>query len=206
MCQVNADRTPNELTPDNLYLSDDEACLIEQAQQGNRWAISALFHRYVDVTYRYVYARVGDTATAQDLTCQIILRALEGPGGPQVTGKPFLVWIHRIAHARTANLCRLRAGHSQIDRINSPPPDTPTPGPDAQAEEDWVAAFDLLEQLTDEQQDVIILRFIGEMSLADTAETLGKTMEATQGLQHRALASLARTREAQFASAHDYTR
>ena len=47
-------------------------------------------------------------------------------------------------------------------------------------------------ELTDDQQDVLILRFIGEMSLAEVADTLGKTVGAVKAAQHRALAALAR--------------
>jgi RNA polymerase sigma-70 factor (ECF subfamily) len=57
--------------------------------------------------------------------------------------------------------------------------------------------MELVAQLTDDQQDVLILRFIGEMSLNEVAETLGKTLGATKALQHRALAALARMLERQ---------
>jgi RNA polymerase sigma-70 factor (ECF subfamily) len=46
--------------------------------------------------------------------------------------------------------------------------------------------------LTDDQQQVIILRFVEEMSLAQVAGVMGKTVGAVKSLQHRALASLAR--------------
>jgi RNA polymerase sigma factor (sigma-70 family) len=66
-----------------------------------------------------------------------------------------------------------------------------------ETEADWVTAIDLLAQLTDDQQEVVMLRFIGEMSLSEVAETLGKTIGATKATQHRALASLARLLERQ---------
>jgi RNA polymerase sigma-70 factor (ECF subfamily) len=68
----------------------------------------------------------------------------------------------------------------------------PRPGELLEVEADWATAMDLLAQLTDDQQDVLMLRFIGEMSLSQVAETLGKTIGATKAIQHRALASLAR--------------
>jgi RNA polymerase sigma-70 factor (ECF subfamily) len=49
---------------------------------------------------------------------------------------------------------------------------------------------------------VIILRFIEEMSLAEVAETLDKTVGAVKALQHRALASLARLQRQQKSSHH----
>ena len=57
-----------------------------------------------------------------------------------------------------------------------------------------------MAQLTDDQQDVVILRFIGEMSMAEVAETLGKTVGATKAIQYRALATLARLLEKQGGS------
>jgi len=50
----------------------------------------------------------------------------------------------------------------------------------------------VLRRLTDAQQQVIILRFVEEMSLAQAAAAMGKTVGAIKALQHRALASLAR--------------
>lgn len=66
-----------------------------------------------------------------------------------------------------------------------------------EAEADWATAINLLAQLSDDQQDVLILRFVGEMSLVEVAETLVKTVGATKALQHRALASLSRLLEKQ---------
>jgi RNA polymerase sigma-70 factor (ECF subfamily) len=77
------------------------------------------------------------------------------------------------------------------------PTGEPRPGARLEAEDDWTTAIDLLAQLTDDQQAVLMLRFIGEMSLAQVAETLGKTLGATKATQHRALASLARMLQAQ---------
>jgi RNA polymerase sigma-70 factor (ECF subfamily) len=75
------------------------------------------------------------------------------------------------------------------------PARTLPPGALLEAEADWSLAIDLLAQLTDDQQDVLILRFIGELSLSEVAEILGKTVGATKAVQHRALASLARLME-----------
>jgi RNA polymerase sigma-70 factor (ECF subfamily) len=68
----------------------------------------------------------------------------------------------------------------------------------------WGRAIDLVAQLTDDQQDVLILRFIGELTLTEVADTLGKTTGSVKSLQHRALTSLARLVDEQTATgAHD---
>jgi RNA polymerase sigma-70 factor (ECF subfamily) len=71
------------------------------------------------------------------------------------------------------------------------------------AEDDRALAMEVLDQLTDIQQDVLILRFLGEMSLKEVAETLDKTVGAIKATQHRALASVARNLQKQTAKNQD---
>jgi RNA polymerase sigma-70 factor (ECF subfamily) len=179
---------------------DKELDLIRRAQQGDKPAIGELYRSHVDVIYRYIWARVRDDSVTEDLTAQVFLKALEGLPTYKPTGKPFLAWLYRIAYARIVDHWR-----KQERRVEVPLEDTlasrePRPEELLEVEANWVAAIDLLAQLTDDQQDVVILRFIGEMSLADVAETLGKTVGATKAIQYRALASLARLLEKQGGS------
>lgn len=171
---------------------DEEARLIQRAQQGDEKAISELYRRHVDVVYRYIWARVRDETTAEDLTAQVFLKALEGLPTYQDTGKPFLAWLYRIAYARTVDHWRQQERRVEVPLDEAQPGSEPRPGAFLEAEDDWATAINLLAELTDDQQAVLMLRFIGEMSLAQVAETLGKTLGATKATQHRALASLAR--------------
>ena len=171
---------------------DEEARLIQRAQQGDEKAISELYRRHVDVVYRYIWARVRDETVAEDLTAQVFLKALEGLPTYQDTGKPFLAWLYRIAYARTVDHWRQQERRVEVPLDEALPTGEPRPGALLEMEDDWVVAVDLMAKLTDDQQAVLMLRFIGEMSLAQVAETLGKTVGAAKAIQHRALASLAR--------------
>jgi RNA polymerase sigma-70 factor (ECF subfamily) len=171
---------------------DDEPRLIQRAKTGDKQSIADLYRRYVDVVYRYVWMRVRDDMVAEDLTSQVFLKALEGLPTYEPSGSPFMAWLYRIAHARIVDHWR-----RQERRLEVAPDDTlPAPEPHPQdlldKEADWAAAVALIAQLTDDQQDVLILRFIGDMNVTQVAETLGKTVGATKAIQHRALASLAR--------------
>jgi RNA polymerase sigma-70 factor (ECF subfamily) len=142
--------------------------------------------------YRYTYARVGDASVAEDLTAQVFLKAFEGLPNYEPRGAPFSAWLYRIAHARTVDYWRQQQRRREVDLFDTLPAREPQPEEVVVAKSEWSAALGLLAQLTDEQRDVIILRFIEEMSLAEVAETLDKTVGAVKALQHRALASLAR--------------
>lgn len=174
---------------------EKELALIRRAQQGDKPAIGALYRTHVDVIYRYVWARVRDDEVAEDLTAQVFLKALEGLPSYRPSGKPFLAWLYRIAYARVVDHWRKQERRAEVPLEDTLPAREPRPEELLEAEADWATAIDLVAQLTDDQQDVVILRFIGEMSLADVAETLNKTVGATKAIQYRALASLARLLE-----------
>ena len=176
---------------------DKELDLIGRAQQGDKPAIGELYRLHVDVIYRYVWGRVRDDNLAEDLTAQVFLKALEGLPTYKPTGKPFLAWLYRIAYARVVDHWRKQERRVEVPLEDTLPAREPRPGELLEAEADWGTAIDLVAQLTDDQQDVIILRFIGEMSMAEVAETLGKTVGATKAIQYRALATLARLLEKQ---------
>jgi RNA polymerase sigma-70 factor (ECF subfamily) len=170
----------------------EEVRLIERAQKGDKRAIGDLYRAHVDLVHRYIFARVGDPAVAEDLTAQVFLKALEGLPNYEPSGSPFVSWLYRIAYARTVDHWRQQQRRREVVLDETFPAADPPPEDRLVLEAEWSTALDLLSQLTDDQQDVLILRFIGEMSLAEVADTLGKTVGAVKAAQHRALAALAR--------------
>jgi RNA polymerase sigma-70 factor (ECF subfamily) len=182
---------------------EEEARLVERAQEGDKQAVAELYRRHVDVIFEYAYARVRDATVAEDLTAQVFLKAIEGLPDFRYQGKPFVSWLYTIARARTADYWRKRQSRDTVPLTESLPADSPQPEEIAEVEDEWVAAIGLLAHLTDDQQDVMILRFVGEMSLSQVADILGKTVGAVKSIQHRALAALARLRQRQTIDAHE---
>jgi len=174
--------------------------LVNQARRGDNRAFSELYRRHIDMIYRYAYARVRDATVAEDLTAQVFLKAFEGLPNYEPRGVPFSAWLYRIAHARTVDYWRQQQRRQEVGLLESLPATDPQPEDIVVARSEWKAAVDLLAQLTDDQRDVIILRFIEDMSLAEVAETLEKTVGAVKALQHRALASLARIQRMQVSA------
>ena len=188
-------RSTSGSDPKRSRKREKEHELIRRAQEGDKQAIGELYRANVDVIYRYVWARVRDDSLAEDLTAQVFLKALEGLPTYQPSGKPFVAWLYRIAYARIVDHWRKLERRPEVPLEETLPSREPRPQELLEFEADWVMAMELLAQLTDDQQDVVILRFIGEMSLADIAQTVGKTVGATKALQYRALATLARLLE-----------
>jgi len=174
--------------------SDDERHLIEQAKRGDLAALSALYNLHVDRIYQYVRYRTGDDQTAEDLTAEVFLRAIESLGDYDDRGAPFAAWLYRIAHARIIDYWR------KSQRYQTAPLEDPLLQEDLSALDEGIDVDFLqhrslaaaLHQLTEDQQNVIVLKFMQGLSNAEVAQVMGKTEGAVKALQWRALETLAR--------------
>jgi RNA polymerase sigma-70 factor (ECF subfamily) len=172
----------------------DEEQLIRRARQGDLAAVSDLYNLHVDRIYQYVRYRTGDDLTAEDITAEVFLRAIESLGTYQDQGAPFIAWLYRIAHARVVDYWR-SSNRRQTAPLDDPLLQDSLVETDEGIEKDFVQhrlLWSALRHLTDDQQNVIILRFVQGLSNAEIAQLLGKTEGAVKALQRRALEALAR--------------
>ena len=165
--------------------------LVERAQNGEREALEELYLIHFDRIYSYLHMTVGNRHDAEDLTTQTFLRMLESIGGFRFQSAPFSAWLFRIAH-------NLSMDHFRANRRWQPEEDVPeTPGAEERsAEEEAFQAIgrrsmlELIEGLSQEQQQVLTLKFVFNFSNGEAATILDKTEGAIKSLQHRALVSL----------------
>jgi RNA polymerase sigma-70 factor (ECF subfamily) len=174
---------------------DAERVLASKATRGDRDAYSALYERYVDKIYRYIYFKVGGREQSEDLTSQTFLKAWDAIGDYEWRNYPFGAWLFRIAHNLVVDYHRSRRDSVSLDDAS--------PHLEARANTDPVRPERVLaqalaegrvrkaiERLTDEQQQVLILRFYEGLSTTEVADLMGKRNGAVRGLQFRALSGL----------------
>jgi len=172
----------------------DEVQLIQRARQGDLAAVSELYNLHVDRIYQYVRYRTGDDQTAEDITAEVFLRAIESLGSYNDQGAPFVAWLYRIAHARVVDYWR-SSKRRQTAPLDDPLLQDGLVMTDDAIDIDFVqhrSLWSTLRQLTDDQQNVIILKFVQGLSNAEIARMMGKTEGAIKALQRRALEALAR--------------
>ncbi len=165
--------------------------LVERAQQGDREALEELYLIHFDRIYSYLHMSVGNRHDAEDLTTQTFLKMLESIGRFRFQAAPFSAWLFRIAH-------NLAMDHFRANRRWQPEEDVPEEegNEQASAEEEALHAIgrqsmlELIEGLSEEQQQVLTLKFVFNFSNGEVATILDKTEGAIKSLQHRALVSL----------------
>lgn len=174
---------------------NNEAELINRAKAADPQALTVIYERYASAIYLYIYYRVGDAELAEDLRAEVFLRMIEGIEKYEDRGWPISAWLYRIARDRTIDALRRRYRRPQV------PLETWTDtceGPEVPIEVklDHEELRKSIEHLTEGQRQVILLRFMGDLSVQEVAKKLGRTEGAVKALQHRGLQTLARILEA----------
>ena len=172
--------------------------LVHRAQAGDADAFGELYDRYVDLVYRYVFYRVGSAQVAEDLTSEAFLRALRRITSFTWQGKDVGAWFVTIARNLIADHYK-----SSRQRLETTTEDVSTMAGAPRLVEDGPerAVLDAMQnevllqavrQLGAEQQECVVLRFLQGLSVAETAQAMGKNDGAIKALQYRAIRSLGR--------------
>jgi RNA polymerase sigma-70 factor, ECF subfamily len=161
-------------------------------------AFGELYDRFVERVYRYLYFRTGSHPEAEDLTEQVFLKAWEAIGRYRWQGRPFLAWLYRLAH--NAHIDYVRSQRPTTSLTNDQRPIDVASGSAAvelgrALDAEVIAAA--LEQLTFEQHQVIVMKFLEGLDNEQIAQTMDKREGAIRALQMRALMSLRRVLEGQ---------
>lgn len=168
--------------------------IVERAKNYDSEAFGQLYDMYFDKVFRYAYYRVGNRHEAEDIAEQVFLKALESIPGFEWRGIPFSAWLLRIASNLVIDYYRSNK-YKTVDieeETNLALDDSHDPEYSAIREFDRKEVIKAIMSLTEDQQQVIIMRFIADMTNEEVANAIGKNVGAVKALQHRALGSLSR--------------
>ncbi|MDT5331229.1 MAG: polymerase sigma-70 factor, subfamily [Mycobacterium sp.] len=145
-------------------------------------ALLAVYDDALPVVYGYFVRRCADRGTAEDLTSDTFLAAMDAARkeAPPMT-VPWLLGVARHKHAD-----HYRRRH---DRFSIPVAELPEP---VDPVDDWDAALDrivaesVLARLSEQHRTVLALRYMDDCSVPECAELIGRTLHATEALLVRA--------------------
>ena len=174
---------------------DDETLdrLVAEAQRGDPEAFGRIFDAYVGPIHRFIASRVNRPSDAEDLTQLVFVKALEALPRYEARGIPFGGWLFRLA--RNAIIDQVRTRRDHLSLVAAVTRETEDAGPEAMASlrDDLDRVARALTELTDDQREVIELRFFAGLSVHETADAMGRQDGTVRGLQFRALAALRRS-------------
>lgn len=181
----------SEATSSFPMIERDEKRIIERARRGESGAFGLLYDAYQPRIYRFIYVKVGNREEAEDLTHQVFVSAWTNVGRYRDRGFPFSSWLYRIARNEVIDYYRTR----KPDIILTEEEEGALPdGKDQDlalegqfAIEQVTAAIRMLKQ---EYQDVILMRFVDELTIREVAKVVQKSEGAVKLMQHRAVKAL----------------
>lgn len=170
---------------------EKEKALVIRAKSSAE-AFGKLYDIYVDDIYRYVLYRVGSVEDAEDITALVFEKALKTIASFEWQGYRYGAWLYKIAH----NLI--------VDKYKKNKEEVSFEGLDFEIEdseskdhlENVLDAVDIeklhkaIGNLNEEQREIIYLRYIKELSIQETMEITGKSIDSVKSLAKRAMERL----------------
>ena len=175
--------------------SDDvlaEWDIVRRAQEYDEPAVEALYQKYYPKIYNYAFLQMGDAQASEDLASDVMLKMIESMHKYTFRGLPFGAWVFRIARNRLIDLHRRRRRRGEVDLSGSLSSALASPHVLAERALERGQIQVALKHLTDEQRQVIVLKFIQGFDNRSIGKIMGRSEGAIKSLQHRALGALRR--------------
>lgn len=166
--------------------------LVQRVQDGDSEAFGLIYDEYIDMVFRYVYFRVYDRHLAEDFASETFTRALRRIDSVSFQGRDVGAWLITIARNIIRDHVKSSRYKLEVTSADMRDADRATDGP-----EDAVLAglthavlLTCVKQLSPEQQECIVLRFLQGLSVSETAMAMDRKEGAIKALQHRAVRRL----------------
>lgn len=170
----------------------EEVALINDART-NPESFGLLYEKYVGKIYNYIYFKVGNNDDAEDLTAKVFFKALKSIRSYRHMGLPFSAWLYRIAHNLVANHHRDRSRVAMVsidDLVLADQSRSAAPEALMVKKQDNAYLLELINNLTPQKQELIVLKFVQKLSNEEIGVIFGKTEGAIKSLYHRTLTEL----------------
>ncbi|HUP27413.1 MAG TPA: sigma-70 family RNA polymerase sigma factor [Chloroflexia bacterium] len=172
----------------------DEQTWIERAREGDVEAVGYLYELYADRIYRFALFRLANHTDAEDVTEQVFVKMIEHISGFHWNGSgSFAAWLYRMAYNQVIDAVRVAKRHPEVD-FETLQDRASEDGIDPQTyaeQQDFLGQVKTcMEELTDLQLQVILLKYGADMSNAEVAEMLDRTVGTVATVQHQTLQKL----------------
>lgn len=148
--------------------------LVQDAQQ-NPESFALLYDKYFDQIFRYVYRRVSDKDTVEDLVSQTFFDAFAHIKSFEWRGFPFSSWLYKIAHNNVLKWYREQSKVQKVglDDVAELVDHSADSKAEASLKEKQLEVQQVIGQLDWEEKEIIRLKFFEEVSNIEIAEIMG---------------------------------
>jgi RNA polymerase sigma-70 factor (ECF subfamily) len=166
---------------------------MQLAKEGDSEAFTCLYELYFSPVFRYIYLRTKDKDITEDLVQDVFLKIYKSISGFQEKGKDPVAYFFTIARNTVIDYWRKKKDlvmNASAEVIGKTESNANNPIVFVEKQEKAEVVRQAIGRLTNDQQEVIILKFIEGLSNQEVAKMLGKSEEAVRQSQCRALKNL----------------
>lgn len=166
--------------------------VLSAAADGADWAWGELYRELAPGLLRFLTAH--GAADPEDCLGEVFLQIVRTLGGFDGDEAALRTWAFTIARSRLIDSWRreqrrpARSGEDVVEAADQHRPSLPTDSPSEQR----AAIAEILAGLSNDHRDVLLLRYVHQFSVEETAQIVAKSEGAVRVLQHRALRALRR--------------
>jgi RNA polymerase sigma-70 factor (ECF subfamily) len=164
--------------------------LIKRAKNGESEAFGQIYDCYINRVYRFLLLKVSNREEAEDMSQQVFMKAWEALPRFENEGVPFVSWLFRIARNLAIDFYRTKKNVVSLNEEigNEVLEDSPEDIFFNVQKKELV--MNAIEDLTEEQKEVVVLRFVEGFSYSEMSKITQKNQAALRILQHRAVKKL----------------
>jgi RNA polymerase sigma-70 factor, ECF subfamily len=153
-------------------------------------SFAELYNRYLCRIYRFLRSQTPDESTAEDLTAHTFFRAMSAAGTFRGDGA-YKAWLFRIAHNTLATWRRKQSqAPLAVEELPEHADPSPSPATIAVDKDQRQVVWSLVQSLPRTQREVLALRYLEDLDIAEISAITGKTRGAIRILLHRARSGL----------------
>lgn len=177
--------------------NDNEKELLESAIRGEASSFGLLYDKYQPRIFRFIFLKVSQREEAEDLTHQVFLSAWQNIETFEDQGLPLTSWLYKIARNKVIDHYRTKKQVTSIDSIPDEILSITTESSENELESKMgiEAVYKALRQLPSDYQEIILMRFVEELTPSEISKITGKNNGAVRVLQFRALRQLKKVLE-----------
>lgn len=157
--------------------------------EGDISSFSVLYDYYIDKIFRFIYFKV-PPGEAEDLTEDVFVKVMEKKHTFDPTKSSFSTWIYTIARNTVIDFLRARKVTSELTDSLEDEDDSVQPAFLTEKSLEMQNLKIALETLAKDKQDMVILRFVDELSYQEIASILDKSEGSIRISMMRALRDL----------------
>jgi RNA polymerase sigma-70 factor (ECF subfamily) len=161
-----------------------------EARRQKEAKLASLHQEYYDKIAHYAYVHIGNRTDAEDISGEVFLKALQSLDSYKERGVPMQAWLFRIAHNLVVDYLRKITKHKTVPIDTIQVEADTNPAKDAERNIELERVTRAMEQLTQEQREVLNLRFFGGLTSKEAGSILNKRDGAVREMQRAAIEKL----------------